>query len=170
MTEARSGGGRARGKRGGRRGRGGGGGPPRGDAPTTASQPRGEAGARAHHRHSNPRAGSHGGRAPARGPPGRSRTAPPERTPPKKDGDKGAEAHTVSEEYRLQLTRALLDLREADDEQLALPAGLTNTQRKFVSAGEGCRPRACITRASLKVDVSQQASLSASTVTSQRGS
>lgn len=52
---------------------------------------------------------------------------------PKRDGDKGASAHTVSEEYRIQLTQLLMRLRENDNEEsITLPADLTNTQRKFV--------------------------------------
>ena len=50
-----------------------------------------------------------------------------------KDGEKGASAHTVSEEYRIELTNILVNLRESDDkDSLTMPADLTNTQRKFV--------------------------------------
>ena len=58
------------------------------------------------------------------------------RAPPsnKKDGELGASAHTVSEEYRIQLTQLLMNLRETsnDTDSITLPADLTNTQRKFV--------------------------------------
>ena len=59
----------------------------------------------------------------------------------KKDGEKGASAHTVSEEYRIELTRLLMTLRETNGEydggdasrdSITLPSDLTNTQRKFV--------------------------------------
>ena len=59
--------------------------------------------------------------------------------PSMKDGDRGASAHTVSEEYRIQLTRVLMGLRESSDggtdggrDSITLPPNLTNTQRKFV--------------------------------------
>jgi len=65
--------------------------------------------------------------------------------PPQRDGEKGASAHTVSEEYRIQLTRVLMALRETSDDtttnvddattnsqSITLPNDLTNTQRKFV--------------------------------------
>jgi len=58
--------------------------------------------------------------------------------PLKKDGEKGASAHTVSEQYRIQLTQLLMNLRETHDDEngandsITLPADLTNTQRKFV--------------------------------------
>jgi hypothetical protein len=55
----------------------------------------------------------------------------------KKDGTRGASAHTVSEEYRIELTRLLMNLRETPDDggvenSITLPPDLTNTQRKFV--------------------------------------
>ena len=51
----------------------------------------------------------------------------------KKDGELGAAAHTVSEEYRIQLTQVLLNLRETDNQDsYTMPPDLTNTQRKFV--------------------------------------
>ena len=74
--------------------------------------------------------------------------------PLQRDGEKGASAHTVSEEYRIELTRVLLALRETPDDDIiitantignngnttansnshsiTLPNDLTNTQRKFV--------------------------------------
>ena len=52
---------------------------------------------------------------------------------PKKDGDKGASSHTVSESARMQLDTLLISLRESDTEtSVTLPADLTNTQRKYV--------------------------------------
>lgn len=51
----------------------------------------------------------------------------------KKDGELGAAAHTVSEEYRIQLTEVLMSLRETDNQDsITMPPDLTNTQRKFV--------------------------------------
>jgi hypothetical protein len=54
----------------------------------------------------------------------------------KRDGERGASAHTVSEQYRIQLTQLLMNFRETstDDDQdsITLPSNLTNTQRKFV--------------------------------------
>ncbi|KAL7498658.1 hypothetical protein ACHAWT_006480 [Skeletonema menzelii] len=51
----------------------------------------------------------------------------------KKDGDLGAASHTVSEEYRIQLTQVLMNLRETDNQDsITMPPDLTNTQRKFV--------------------------------------
>ena len=51
----------------------------------------------------------------------------------KKDGEIGASAHTVSEEYRIQLTQVLMNLRETDSQDsITMPPDLTNTQRKFV--------------------------------------
>jgi ATP-dependent RNA helicase DHX36 len=50
-----------------------------------------------------------------------------------KNGEKGAEVHTVEEEYRIRLTRSLMELRENDNVQiLQFPSTLTNTERKFV--------------------------------------
>ena len=53
-----------------------------------------------------------------------------------KNGQKGAAAHTVTESYRIRLTRLLLELRDNDsdngDNSLEFPATLTNTERKFV--------------------------------------
>ena len=51
----------------------------------------------------------------------------------KKDGEVGAASHTVSEEYRIQLTEVLLNFRETDSQDsITMPPDLTNTQRKFV--------------------------------------
>lgn len=50
-----------------------------------------------------------------------------------KNGQKGAEAHTVSEEYRIKLTKLLMNLREDEStDKLEFPPSLTNTERKFV--------------------------------------
>jgi hypothetical protein len=73
-----------------------------------------------------------------------------------RDGTKGASAHAVSEECRIELTRLLMNLRETNDDDecddddhgggggiggggapsrrhsITLPPDLTNTQRKFV--------------------------------------
>jgi ATP-dependent RNA helicase DHX36 len=49
------------------------------------------------------------------------------------NGEKGAEVHTVEEEYRIRLTRSIMELRENETVQtLKFPASLTNTERKFV--------------------------------------
>jgi len=69
--------------------------------------------------------------------PGRGRNVPPpppKSAPPRlKNGEKGAEVHTVGEGDRIQLTRTLMDLRENNDlEFLEFPPTLTNTERKFV--------------------------------------
>ncbi len=52
----------------------------------------------------------------------------------KKDGERGASAHTVSEQYRIQLTQLLINFRETTSNQdsITLQSNLTNTQRKFV--------------------------------------
>lgn len=51
----------------------------------------------------------------------------------KKDGELGAASHTVSEEYRIQLTQVLMNLRETENQDsITMPPDLTNTQRKFV--------------------------------------
>lgn len=62
------------------------------------------------------------------------RTHPQQTTAaPKKDGEKGASAHTVSESHRIQLDTLLLNLRESETETtVTMPADLTNTQRKYV--------------------------------------
>jgi len=51
----------------------------------------------------------------------------------KKNGDKGAEAHTVSEQTRIRFTKMLMDMRESDTiDQIEMPPDLTNTERKFI--------------------------------------
>jgi hypothetical protein len=50
-----------------------------------------------------------------------------------RNGEKGADVHTVSETDRIRFTRVLMDFRENDEkERLELPTTLTNTERKFV--------------------------------------
>jgi HrpA-like RNA helicase len=49
-----------------------------------------------------------------------------------KNGEKGAEAHTVSEIDRIKFTKILLDFREGDETTLDFPPTLTNTERKFI--------------------------------------
>ena len=49
-----------------------------------------------------------------------------------KNGDKGAEAHTVSETDRITFTKILMTFREGDETTLEFPPTLTNTERKFV--------------------------------------
>jgi R3H domain len=89
---------------------------------------------------------------------------PPRRDAPTlKNGDKGADAHTVSEGYRIRLTRTLMELRENDAQtSLEFPSTLTNTERKFVhelsqklglkskSRGTGDDRYICVTKPSLK--------------------
>lgn len=49
------------------------------------------------------------------------------------NGEKGAEAHTVSEEYRIKFTDLLINFREDDTlTEIKLPPKLTNTERKFM--------------------------------------
>jgi hypothetical protein len=49
-------------------------------------------------------------------------------------GDKGAEAHTVSEESRIRLTQMLLKLRDSsnDEDKLEFKSDLSNTEQKFM--------------------------------------
>ena len=49
-----------------------------------------------------------------------------------KNGEKGAEAHTVSETDRITFTKILMTFREGDETTLEFPPTLTNTERKFV--------------------------------------
>jgi ERCC4-related helicase len=50
-----------------------------------------------------------------------------------RNGEKGAEVHTVEEEYRIRLTRSIMQFRESDTvTTLQFPPTLTNTERKFV--------------------------------------
>ena len=51
---------------------------------------------------------------------------------PLKNGEKGAEAHTVSEADRIRFTKILMQLREGDETRLEFPPTLTNTERKFM--------------------------------------
>ena len=51
----------------------------------------------------------------------------------KRNGEKGAEAHTVSEETRIQFTKMMIDFREDHMmDALEMPKDLTNTERKFL--------------------------------------
>lgn len=52
--------------------------------------------------------------------------------PPLKNGEKGADAHTVSESERIRFTKLLMTLREGDEPCLEMPSTLTNTERKFL--------------------------------------
>ena len=71
---------------------------------------------------------------------GRSSSAPGSRnasrtsTPIKVAGEKGAEAHTVSEDSRIRLTQMLLRLRDSSnpEDKLELTSELSNTERKFL--------------------------------------
>jgi len=49
-----------------------------------------------------------------------------------KNGEKGADSHTVSEADRIRYTKILMNLREGDETRLEFPTTLTNTERKFV--------------------------------------
>lgn len=49
------------------------------------------------------------------------------------NGEKGAPTHAVAEDYRITLTRALMELREDTSARtLQFPSTLTNTERKFI--------------------------------------
>lgn len=51
----------------------------------------------------------------------------------KKNGEKGADAHTVSESNRIKFTTILMEFREDDSKQrFEFPTNLTNTERKFL--------------------------------------
>jgi hypothetical protein len=55
------------------------------------------------------------------------------KAPVLKNGEKGAEVHTVSESERIQFTKMLMDLRESETAtQMEMPSTLTNTERKFI--------------------------------------
>ncbi len=57
----------------------------------------------------------------------------PKREAFKRSGEKGAEAHTVSEETRIKFTKMMLDLRENEGvNSIEMPCGLSNTERKFL--------------------------------------
>ena len=50
-----------------------------------------------------------------------------------RNGEKGAEVHTVEEEYRIRLTKSIMEFRETDTVTvMKFPTTLTNTERKFV--------------------------------------
>ncbi|VEU33652.1 unnamed protein product [Pseudo-nitzschia multistriata] len=93
---------------------------------------------------------------------------PQPRPPPlpnkKKNGEKGADAHTVSEKTRIQFTQVLMDFREDDDRRrFEFPADLTNTERKFLhelasqlglkskSSGKGENRRIVVTKPDDKI-------------------
>ena len=67
-----------------------------------------------------------------------SASAPPPRPPippkkKKKNGEKGADAHVVSERSRIKFTKILMDLREDETRQcIEFPCDLTNTERKYI--------------------------------------
>jgi HrpA-like RNA helicase len=62
---------------------------------------------------------------------GKSRSASPQRA--LVNGQRGAPTHAVAEDYRITLTRALMELREdMSARTLQFPSTLTNTERKFV--------------------------------------
>eukprot|EP00804_Cyclotella_cryptica_P020303 CCRYP_014048-RA/>CCRYP_014048-RA protein AED:0.27 eAED:0.27 QI:163/1/1/1/1/1/9/96/988 len=67
-------------------------------------------------------------------PTAQSINAPRPSSTPKRDGDKGASSHTVSESQRMQLDTLIYQLRESSSEttSVTLPPNLTNTQRKYV--------------------------------------
>lgn len=51
----------------------------------------------------------------------------------KRNGEKGAETHTVSEAVRIRFTKLMLDLRENDNiDKVEMPPNLSNTERKFL--------------------------------------
>ena len=51
----------------------------------------------------------------------------------KKNGEKGADAHTVSEKTRIRFTQILMDFREDESRtKCEFPSDLTNTERKFL--------------------------------------
>lgn len=51
----------------------------------------------------------------------------------KRNGEKGAEAHTVPESTRIHFTKILSDMREnPNQDTLEMPTDLTNTERKFL--------------------------------------
>ena len=51
----------------------------------------------------------------------------------KKNGEKGADAHTVSEKMRIGFTQILMNFREDETKQSCeFPSDLTNTERKFL--------------------------------------
>ena len=58
----------------------------------------------------------------------------PSANPAKKlNGEKGASASTIAEDYKIKFTSMLLNFREDPDQsELVLPSDLTNTERKFI--------------------------------------
>ena len=51
----------------------------------------------------------------------------------KLNGERGAEAHTVSEDERIRFTEMLVAMRENETlHRIEMPADLTNTERKFI--------------------------------------
>ena len=128
-------GGRGRGRRGGGRGRGG----RRGDNNNSDQQQGGgrRSASRGGGRNSNNNNNSDGGRGRfgGRRTPADADAAPRLRPqqPSLKNGDKGADAFTVSEATRIGFTKRLMDFRESDDNtSLEFPSTLTNTERKFL--------------------------------------
>mmetsp|Transcript_29257 Transcript_29257/g.79144 ORF Transcript_29257/g.79144 Transcript_29257/m.79144 type:complete len:1313 (+) Transcript_29257:175-4113(+) len=82
----------------------------------------------------------------------------------KKNGEKGADAHTVSEKTRIMFTKILTDFREDDTrDRFEFPSDLTNTERKFLhqlagqlgltskSTGKGEARRIAVTKRSERV-------------------
>ena len=94
----------------------------------TKSKPAGGRGPSKRHQNS-PRPGPPNSNKPA----ATKKTAQPQPRKQLKNGEKGADSHTVAEQGRIQFTSLLLDFRERDDqERLEMPATLTNTERKFI--------------------------------------
>jgi R3H domain len=142
----RRGGGRQRGGRGRGRGRRGGGGesggggrynPVTGPPPPRGAGGRGQSANRAETNPRGGRGGSRGGRTTIDGQRQGGKRAPPRlqrpEPPLRRNGEAGAETHTVSEEYRIKLSTILISLREDESRSsLEFPADLTNTERKFL--------------------------------------
>ena len=133
--------GRGRGRRGG--GRGGRGRRGRGNdnsfdgPPTNPPEPQGSGGGRRGGvgRNSNSNGGGRG-RFGGRRAPVTDAPRPRPQQPMLKNGDKGADAFTVSEATRISFTKKLMDFRESsassDTATLEFPSTLTNTERKFL--------------------------------------
>ena len=81
----------------------------------------------------------------------------------KRNGEKGADAHTVPESTRIKFTKILVDMRENPNmDSLEMSSDLTNTERKFLhtlamqlglkskSTGRGENRRITVTKASNK--------------------
>jgi len=99
----------------------------------------------------------------------------------KRNGEKGAEAHTVSEETRIKFTKMLIDMRESKDmEKVEMPADLTNTERKFIhllasqlglkskSSGKGDNRRITISKSKNSTSSNENPNLDPSTLPSLR--